>query len=256
MPRGGLSATLIGMQASWTPGSWRALPADQQPEWPDGHALEQVHKTLSSLPPLVFAGEARSLKASLADVAAGEAFLLQAGDCAESFHDFTADSIRDKLKVILQMAVVLTYGAGVPVVKLGRIAGQFAKPRSSPTEVVDGQILPSFRGHVVNDDAPTQRHASPTPPACSPRTTSPHRPSICCGRSPREVSPTCLRCTRGTSSSSLTARAAATTTPWPGRSTGPCDSCGRAGSTSAAARCTRWTSGPATRLSSWASRRP
>ncbi len=114
-------------------------------------------------PPLVFAGEARSLKASLADVAAGEAFLLQAGDCAESFHDFTADSIRDKLKVILQMAVVLTYGAGVPVVKLGRIAGQFAKPRSSPTEVVDGQILPSFRGHVVNDDAPTLAARIPDP---------------------------------------------------------------------------------------------
>jgi 3-deoxy-7-phosphoheptulonate synthase len=162
LPWAALSATLIGMQASWTPGSWRALPADQQPEWPDGHALEQVYKTLSALPPLVFAGEARSLTSSLADVAAGEAFL-QAGDCAESFHDFTADSIRDKLKVILQMAVVLTYGAGVPVVKLGRIAGQFAKPRSSPTEVIDGQILPSFRGHVVNDDAPTEAARIPDP---------------------------------------------------------------------------------------------
>ena len=151
------------MQGSWTPGGWRDLSADQQPEWPDPHALDQVLKTLSGLPPLVFAGEARSLKASLAEVAAGEAFLLQAGDCAESFHEFTADGIRDKLKVILQMAVVLTYGAGVPVVKLGRIAGQFAKPRTSATEEVDGQVLPSFRGHIVNDDAPTEGARVPDP---------------------------------------------------------------------------------------------
>ena len=113
----------------WTPTSWRRLPAEQQPEWPDEHALEQSLKVLSTLPPLVFAGEARALHKSLAAVAEGKAFLLQAGDCAESFYDFTADSIRDKLKVILQMAVVLTYGTGTPVVKVGRIAGQFAKPR-------------------------------------------------------------------------------------------------------------------------------
>jgi 3-deoxy-7-phosphoheptulonate synthase len=139
------------------------LPADQQPEWPDAYAFEQALKVLGALPPLVFAGEARSLQTALAEVAAGEAFLLQAGDCAESFHDFSADSIRDKLKVILQMAVVLTYGAGVPVVKLGRIAGQFAKPRSSATEVVDGRTLPSFRGHIVNDDAPTESARTPDP---------------------------------------------------------------------------------------------
>ena len=151
------------MSGEWTPSSWRQLPAAQQPEWPDEFALDQVLKTLSGLPPLVFAGEARSLQAALAQVAGGEAFLLQAGDCAESFHDFTADSIRDKLKVILQMAVVLTYGAGVPVVKLGRIAGQFAKPRSSPTEEVEGRTLPSFRGHVVNDDAPTVEGRRPDP---------------------------------------------------------------------------------------------
>ena len=147
----------------WTPGSWRSLPAAQQPEWPDPHALEQALKTLAGLPPLVFAGEARTLSSALASVAEGSAFLLQAGDCAESFHDFTADSIRDKLRVILQMAVVLTYGAGVPVVKLGRIAGQFAKPRSSPTEVVDGVSLPAFRGHVVNDDAFTPSARMPDP---------------------------------------------------------------------------------------------
>ncbi len=151
------------MDRSWTPSRWRDCPAEQQPDWPDPHALEQTLKILSGLPPLVFAGEARSLRRALAEVAAGNAFLLQAGDCAESFHDFTADSIRDKLKVILQMAIVLTYGAGVPVVKLGRIAGQFAKPRSSPTEIVDGRALPSFRGHVVNDDAPTETARTPDP---------------------------------------------------------------------------------------------
>jgi 3-deoxy-7-phosphoheptulonate synthase len=147
----------------WTPTSWRTRPAEQQPEWPDEHALEQNLKVLSTLPPLVFAGEARALKASLAEVAAGRAFLLQAGDCAESFYDFTADSIRDKLKVILQMAVVLTYGTGTPVVKVGRIAGQFAKPRSSPTEMVDGFEIPVFRGHIVNDDAPTLAARRPDP---------------------------------------------------------------------------------------------
>ena len=143
------------MPAAWTPTLWRDLPASQQPDWPDLAAFEQACKQLSALPPLVFAGEARRLRAALAQVADGRAFLLQAGDCAESFADFTADTIRDKLKVILQMAVVLTYGSGVPVVKLGRIAGQFAKPRSSPTELIDGVELPSFRGHLVNDDAPT-----------------------------------------------------------------------------------------------------
>ncbi|HVM02929.1 MAG TPA: 3-deoxy-7-phosphoheptulonate synthase class II [Acidimicrobiales bacterium] len=139
---------------AWTPGSWRDRPAAQQPDWPDEAALERALKQLSGLPPLVFAGEARQLTASLAEVAHGRAFLLQAGDCAESFGEFSADAIRDKLKVILQMAVVLTYSSGVPVVKVGRIAGQFAKPRSSPTEVVGGLELPSFRGHIVNDDAP------------------------------------------------------------------------------------------------------
>lgn len=151
------------MSETWSPGSWRDYPAEQQPDWPDPFALDQALKTLAGLPPLVFAGEARSLEAALAEVAQGRAFLLQAGDCAESFHDFNADSIRDKLKVILQMAVALTYGAGVPVVKLGRIAGQFAKPRSSPTETIDGLELPSFRGHLVNDDAPTLEARVPDP---------------------------------------------------------------------------------------------
>jgi 3-deoxy-7-phosphoheptulonate synthase len=135
---------------SWTPSSWRERPAEQQPEWPDEAALERALKTLGALPPLVFAGEARSLERNLASVSEGRAFLLQAGDCAESFDEFSADNIRDKLKIILQMAVVLMYSSGVPVVKVGRIAGQFAKPRSSATESVDEIELPSFRGDMVN----------------------------------------------------------------------------------------------------------
>ncbi|HVA03213.1 MAG TPA: 3-deoxy-7-phosphoheptulonate synthase class II [Acidimicrobiales bacterium] len=151
-------------RAQWSPQRWRDLPAAQQPDWPDADGLDRVLKELGDLPPLVFAGEARTLTASLAEVAAGKAFLLQAGDCAESFAEFSADDIRDKLKVILQMAVVLTYGAGVPALKVGRIAGQFAKPRSSPTERVGDVDLPAFRGHMVNDDAPdaTARIADPS----------------------------------------------------------------------------------------------
>lgn len=137
----------------WTPDSWRSRTALQQPDWPDGAELDAVLKSLSEVPPLVFAGETRALTSDLARVASGEAFLLQAGDCAESFDSFSADSIRERLRVILQMAVVLTYSAGVPAVKVGRIAGQFAKPRSAPTESVGGLELPSFRGHMVNDIA-------------------------------------------------------------------------------------------------------
>lgn len=147
----------------WSPQSWRQRPADQQPEWPDEAAFERVLKQLSAVPPLVFAGEARSLQATLAEVSAGRAFLLHAGDCAESFHDFSADTIRDNLRVILQMAVVLTYGSGVPVAKVGRVAGQFAKPRSASYESVGGVEIPSFRGHMVNDDAPTAEARIPDP---------------------------------------------------------------------------------------------
>jgi 3-deoxy-7-phosphoheptulonate synthase len=140
-------------EGSWSPGTWRERPAAQQPPWPDAEELKRAEARLSALPPLVFAGEARRLTEQLADVANGRAFLLQAGDCAESFHDVSADSIRDKLKVVLQMAVVLTYATGVPVVKVGRIAGQFAKPRTAATEEIDGVALESFRGHMVNDEA-------------------------------------------------------------------------------------------------------
>lgn len=148
---------------AWTPTSWHDHEAAQQPNWPDAGALEREVKSLSSLPPLVFAGEARNLQDELAAVANGEAFLLQAGDCAESFEAFRGDSIRDKLKVILQMAVVLTYSSGVPVVKVGRIAGQFAKPRSRDTETIDGVELPAFRGHIVNDVAFTPQARTPDP---------------------------------------------------------------------------------------------
>jgi 3-deoxy-7-phosphoheptulonate synthase len=151
------------MTSSWSPSSWRRLRAAQQPPWPDEGALDRALKHLGSLPPLVFAGEARALTDQLAAVAEGQAFLLQAGDCAESFDVFSADAIRDKLKVILQMAVVLTYSTGVPVLKVGRIAGQFAKPRSAPTETVDGLELLSFRGHMVNDIAPTPAARVPDP---------------------------------------------------------------------------------------------
>ena len=151
------------MAKAWTPSSWQAFPASQQPDWPDLGDLDRALKQIASYPPLVFAGEARSLQSSLAQVAAGNAFLLQAGDCAESFEEFSANNIREKLRVILQMAVVLTYSLGVPVVKVGRIAGQFAKPRSSPFEKVGDRELPSFRGHIVNGDAATDAARVPTP---------------------------------------------------------------------------------------------
>jgi 3-deoxy-7-phosphoheptulonate synthase len=149
--------------SSWSPDSWRTRHAAQQPDWPDADRLDHVLKTLAGYPPLVFAGEARELTRQLGRVANGEAFLLQAGDCAESFESFSANSIRERLKIILQMAIVLTYSAGVPTVKVGRIAGQFAKPRSEGTETVDGVSLPSFRGHMVNDVefSESARHPDP-----------------------------------------------------------------------------------------------
>ena len=148
---------------TWSPSSWQDAPIKQQPTWPDARAYEAALKQIASMPPLVFAGEARSLQSSLARVAAGNAFLLQAGDCAESFEEFSADNIREKLRVILQMAIVLTYSMGVPVVKVGRMAGQFAKPRSSDTETIGDLELPSFRGHIVNDPAPTAAARIPDP---------------------------------------------------------------------------------------------
>src|SRR5919198_5703489 len=149
--------------STWSPSSWRGRPAAQQPAWPSAERLEAVREQLAAMPPLVFAGEARALRDALAKVAEGRAFLLQAGDCVESFQEFSAIAIREKLKIMLQMAAVLTYGATLPVVKVGRIAGQFVKPRSSPTERVGDDEIPSFRGHMVNGDAPTVEARRPDP---------------------------------------------------------------------------------------------
>ncbi|MGH3343880.1 MAG: class II 3-deoxy-7-phosphoheptulonate synthase [Carbonactinosporaceae bacterium] len=143
--------------------AWRSCPAAQQPEWPRAEALRAAVTDLSSFPPLVFAGECDQLRDDLAAVARGEAFLLQGGDCAETFSGVSADALRNKLKTILQMAVVLTYAASVPVVKVGRIAGQFAKPRSRPAEVHDGVTLPAYRGDAVNGFAFTAPDRTPDP---------------------------------------------------------------------------------------------
>ena len=149
---------------TWKPSDWRALPANHIPQdYPDQGALADVETRLKGFPPLVFAGEARTLTEQLGEVARGEAFLLQGGDCAESFKEFHPDNIRDTFRVILQMAVVLTFGAAKPVVKVGRIAGQFGKPRSSPVEVVDGVELPSYRGDNINGMGFSPEERTPDP---------------------------------------------------------------------------------------------
>ncbi|MGR3609415.1 MAG: class II 3-deoxy-7-phosphoheptulonate synthase, partial [Sulfitobacter sp.] len=147
----------------WTKSSWRDKPRIQMPDYPDQDALRAVEAELSRYPLLVFAGEARRLKKHLAAAGRGDAFLLQGGDCAESFEQFSSDMIRDTFKVMLQMAIVLTHGAKVPVIKLGRMAGQFAKPRSAPTEVVGGVELPSYRGDIINELAFTAEARIPDP---------------------------------------------------------------------------------------------
>ena len=151
------------MAANWAPDSWTHHEARQLPTYPDAAALTAATEQLATFPPLVFAGEARNLTASLAEVAAGKAFLLQGGDCAESFAEHSANNIRDTFRVILQMAVVLTFASKLPVVKLGRMAGQFAKPRSTDTETIGGVELPSYRGDNVNDIAFTAEARAPDP---------------------------------------------------------------------------------------------
>ncbi|WP_210485700.1 class II 3-deoxy-7-phosphoheptulonate synthase [Microvirga antarctica] len=151
------------MTERWTPDSWRSKPIQQVPHYPDREALGAVERELAAYPPLVFAGEARKLKRALGSVAKGEAFLLQGGDCAESFAEHSADNIRDFFRLFLQMAVVLTFAGSSPVVKVGRSAGQFAKPRSSDTETVNGVELPSYRGDIVNDIAFTPEARIPDP---------------------------------------------------------------------------------------------
>ena len=148
---------------TWSTESWRSFPIVQVPDYPDAAALKDVERRLATFPPLVFAGEARELKKALSEVANGEGFLLQGGDCAESFLEHGADNIRDFFRVFLQMAVVLTYAGGSPVVKVGRIAGQFAKPRSSPVEKKDGIELPSYRGDIVNGPEFTPEARIPDP---------------------------------------------------------------------------------------------
>jgi 3-deoxy-7-phosphoheptulonate synthase len=151
------------MSGKWTPESWRAKPVKQMPTYPDAAEVVSVESTLRNYPPLVFAGEARRLQAQLAKVADGKAFLLQGGDCAESFAEFHPDNIRDTFRVLLQMAVILTFGSAMPVVKVGRLAGQFAKPRSEDTETRDGIVLPSYRGDVVNGIEFTEEARIPDP---------------------------------------------------------------------------------------------
>src|SRR5918994_2752315 len=151
------------MSERWTPNSWRGKPIQQVLTYPDAAALEGVERQLAGFPPLVFAGEARKLKRALAKVAAGEAFLLQGGDCAESFAEHSADNIRDFFRVFLQMSVVLTFAGSCPVVKVGRIAGQFAKPRTTPTEKIGGVELPSYRGDIIHDIGTTPEARRPDP---------------------------------------------------------------------------------------------
>ena len=151
------------MVKEWTPQSWRNYPAAQMPTYPDAEALAAVEDKLAGYPPLVFAGEARRLRKRLAEVCEGRAFLLQGGDCAEAFADFNPNTIRDMLRVLLQMSVALTYGAALPVVKVGRLAGQFAKPRSSDFETQDGVELPSYRGDIVNAMAFNEEARKPDP---------------------------------------------------------------------------------------------
>ncbi len=147
----------------WEPRTWRDKPAKQLPDYPDLAKLEAAEKTLSAMPPLVFAGEARRLKAQLAEVSAGNAFVLQGGDCAESFAEFGANKIRDTFRVLLQMAIIMTYGGTVPIVKMGRVAGQFAKPRSDDKETKNGVTLPSYRGDIINGLDFTEEARIPDP---------------------------------------------------------------------------------------------
>ncbi|MEO0394202.1 MAG: 3-deoxy-7-phosphoheptulonate synthase, partial [Pseudomonadota bacterium] len=148
---------------TWSPSTWRDHPAKQMPAYPDQGALDAATATLSKQPPLVFAGETRNLRKQLARVANGEAFLLQGGDCAESFAEFNADNIRDTFRVLLQMAVVLTFAGSLPVVKVGRLAGQFAKPRSADTETIGDTTLPSYRGDIINGFDFTEADRVPDP---------------------------------------------------------------------------------------------
>ena len=147
----------------WSPNSWRKFPIKQQPTYVDQNELESVEGEIGGYPPLIFAGEARDLKEAMAKAGRGEAFIIQGGDCAESFKAFNAESIKNLFKLLLQMSVVITYSSGKPVVKIGRVAGQFAKPRSSDTEEIDGVSLPSYRGDIINGISFDEKARIPDP---------------------------------------------------------------------------------------------
>ena len=151
------SFRLSGASMGWSPDSWKSLPVKQSPDYPDKAKVDEVTKKLSKCSPLVFAGEVRTLQESLAKASSGQGFLLMGGDCAESFNEFTVNHIRDTFRIILQMALVMSFGGSVPVIKVGRMAGQFAKPRSESTETRDGVTLPSYRGDIINAEVFTEQ---------------------------------------------------------------------------------------------------
>jgi 3-deoxy-7-phosphoheptulonate synthase len=227
------------MTPRWTPQTWRNKPAQQIPtDYPDPAALKRAEAQLRTMPPLVFAGEARKLKTELGRVAEGQAFLLQGGDCAESFKEFHADTIRDTFRVMLQMAVVLTFAGRKPVVKVGRIAGQFAKPRSSQIEQIGDETLPSYRGDIVN--------GMEFEPGA--RTPDPERLLKAYARWPAAAMPTSTTCTSGRWASSPTVPWGPSTASSPTRSPRPCRSWRPSASPPTAIRsCTESISSPATR---------
>ena len=235
---------------AWTPADWRAYPASQQPSWPVEAAARAALEELQALPPLVFAGEARDLEAALGEVANGRAFLLQAGDCAESFRDFSAVSIREKLKIFLQMSVVLIYGSGLPLVKVG---GSRASSRSRDPSRRSRSATSSCPRSSVTSSTTTRRRPRRArrirPGSCAP-TTSPRRRSTSCGPSRAAVSPISGRSTPGTRSSSPARRKESATCCWPPRSSARSTSCVPAASTSRRRPgCTASTCGRATRAS-------
>ena len=245
------------MCADWSKSAWRARPRIQMPDYPDAAALAAVEQKLASYPPLVFAGEARKLKAQLAEASEGRAFLLQGGDCAESFAEFSADNIRDTFKVMLQMAVVLTFGAKVPVVKIGRMAGQFAKPRSAPTETVGGVELPSYRGDIINGfeftaggaGAGSGADAADLPAVGGDAEPGPGvQPGRLCGHHPDPFLDAGLHRRAGRATSSTTSSPTGSPRRWS-------SSARRGSARRRRTRCTGWISTPRTRRCCWSTRR-
>ena len=228
--------------------AWRSMSPVQQPQWPDADALAAVTDKLATVPPLVFAGEADNLRSQLAAAGRGEAFLLQGGDCAETFDEATADNIRNQIKTILQMAVVLTYGASLPVIKMGRMAGQFAKPRSSDTETRDGVTLPAYRGDIINGYDFTPEARTPDPQRLLEAYHTSASTLNLIRAFTRVASRRCCGCTSGTAASWPTRRTRATRRS-PPRSTARSASWRRAAPTSTS--CARSSSTPATRACCW-----